>query len=74
MSNSSFIVHEDGHSKETTDGGLAIDANSPFATGVPGEALNVKAEKGTYLIKPGVISIGIDSLELVSFVVYFYFS
>lgn len=62
----SFVVCEDSCEKETIDEGLAIDVNSPFAREVPGEIFDEKAEKGSYLMRPAAVSIGINSLELVS--------
>ncbi|VBB30180.1 unnamed protein product [Acanthocheilonema viteae] len=65
-----MLVHEDGSSKKAVDRGLAIDVNSPFAKEIPEEAFDKKAEKRSYLMRRGAISIGIDSLELVNFVAY----
>ncbi|VDK85241.1 unnamed protein product [Litomosoides sigmodontis] len=60
-------IHENDRSKEIVDGGLKIDVNSPFANETTGDAFEEKIEKGNYLMRPGAISIGIDSIELVSF-------
>uniref|UniRef100_A0A0R3S4W2 DM13 domain-containing protein n=1 Tax=Elaeophora elaphi TaxID=1147741 RepID=A0A0R3S4W2_9BILA len=68
--NSSFVIHGDDCFKETVVGSLAIDANSPFAKEIPEEAFDERAEKGSYLMRPGAISIGIDCLELVGFAIY----
>ncbi|EFO27831.1 hypothetical protein LOAG_00644 [Loa loa] len=61
---------ENSCEKETVDGRLKIDMCSPFPKELPGEALDKKVEKGNYLARPAAVSIGIDSLELVSIVVY----
>ncbi|CAG9531194.1 unnamed protein product [Cercopithifilaria johnstoni] len=63
-------LREDDYLKESVDKGLAVDGNSPPAIEIPGEVFDKKAEKGSYFMRPAAISIGIDSLELVSFIIY----
>ncbi|KAK6108033.1 putative integral membrane protein [Brugia pahangi] len=52
--------------KKTTDKGLTISNKLPFENELPGEVLTQKLNKGNYLIRTAIISIGIDSLELIA--------
>uniref|UniRef100_A0A915Q3Q6 Uncharacterized protein n=1 Tax=Setaria digitata TaxID=48799 RepID=A0A915Q3Q6_9BILA len=51
--------------KEDGSRDLAVEMGSPFMKEIAGETFDEKAEKGSHLMGPPYLSVGIDSLELV---------